>query len=67
MIGPYELSNIIYVFIVIIFVIAIAYTVMHNTRIRKRQRELLQPGEEILNTPSSIVAATESLQHDRHK
>ena len=67
MIGPYELSNIIYVFIVIIFVIAIAYTVMHNTRIRKRQRELLKPGEEILNTPSSIVAATESLQHDRHK
>ncbi|HZL28658.1 MAG TPA: hypothetical protein VFC39_19190 [Acidobacteriaceae bacterium] len=67
MIGPWELSNIIYVVIVIAFVIAVAYTVVHNTRIRKRQRELLRPGEEILNTPSSIVAATESLQHDRHK
>ncbi|HEY5328616.1 MAG TPA: hypothetical protein VIJ79_01930 [Acidobacteriaceae bacterium] len=67
MIGPWELSNIIYVVIVIAFVIAVAYTVVHNTRIRKRQHELLRPGEEILNTPSSIVEATESLQHDRHK
>ena len=66
MIGPYQLSNIIYVVIVVVFIAAIAYTVVHNTRIRKRQKELLKPGE-VLNTPSSIVAATESLEHDRHK
>ena len=67
MIGPYQLSNIIYVVIVVVFIAAITYTVVHNTRIRKRQRELLKPGEEVLNTPSSIVEATESLKHDRHK
>jgi len=67
MIGPYQLSNIIYVVIVLVFVAAITYTIVHNQRLRKRQHQLFKPGETAENSPSSIVAATESLRHDNHR
>jgi hypothetical protein len=67
MIGPYVLTRIVYVLLIVAFSGVVVAVVIYNRKVKTRQRELARPGEEFPDTPSRILAATKSLERDAGK
>jgi hypothetical protein len=63
MFGPVQLTHLIYIVIPIIFICVIGYMIYYTRKVGARQKELSRNGA-VSDTPSSIAAATESLERD---
>jgi len=64
MFGPYALTHVVYVLLVIAFVAVETYMVVYNLKMKRREKAL-QSGKRHLGTEESIAAAAEAA-HDEH-
>lgn len=67
MYGPYQLTHVVYVLLVIAFVAVETYMVVYNIRMKRREKAL-QGGRRHLGTEEGIAAAAEAKhQEDLHR
>ena len=60
MFGPYQLTRVVYVLLVIGFVAVMSYMVWYNLRIKRRTREIEGNTHQHLGTEEGIAAGTEA-------
>lgn len=65
MFGPYALTRVVYVLLVIAFVAVMIYMVWYNLRIKRRTRELESSTHQHFGTEEGIAAGTEA-EHQAH-
>jgi Tfp pilus assembly protein PilO len=67
MIGPYQLTHIVYVLLVVAFVSVIGYMLYHNRRSRKLQRKLEDHGKTFASTEEGILEAQNASGEEQGK
>lgn len=65
MFGPYQLTRVVYVLLVIAFVCVMTYMVVYNLRIKRRQKQLESGSGQHFGTEEGIAVATEA-EHEAH-
>lgn len=64
MYGPYQLTHVVYVLLVIAFVAVETYMVVYNLRMKRREKAM-QGGRRHLGTEESIAASAQA-RHQEH-